>query len=452
LGKTHIAMAVNERLREENKVTKTLVLCPNYLKWKWASELATYTDSNYCVLNSTSHRRKLTLNSFEEGYLVVNYELLLQDWQQLIGIGFDVVIADEVTRIKNYQSKTKKLLKKFKPEYRWGLTGTPVSNRPDELYSIADWIDEYFFEKWYYFDKKYIVRNYFGGVERYVNLKELAERTSKIMISKTQEEVGSELPEVITETLPLEFTRKQAKLYDEVATSLELYLDVMLEKLLDSRNTDHETAKIRERFNALRMSCVCPLIFEHSTSKYIRQSMLDYHDEGAKIAAIKQLIDEKIKGTRDKMIIFSFYRGVVPIIAEYLDHQKIGYRILIGGMDAREAQDNIQDFSNKDSCQIFITTEAGDKGIDLQMAKYLVNVDIPFSWEKYEQRIGRMKRVGAKHKTTIVYNLVMKDSFEERQLQIVMRKGELSEAIRGKSDIDEIKPVDQSLRKFLKGE
>jgi superfamily II DNA/RNA helicase len=124
----------------------------------------------------------------------------------------------------------------------------------------------------------------------------------------------------------------------------------------------------------------------------------------------------------------------------------------MGGMDARETQKNIEAFNNEALCQVFITTEAGDKGIDLQVSRYLVNMDIPFSWEKYEQRIGRMKRVGATHNTVIVYNLVMRGSFEERQLQIVMRKGELSEAIRGKVDIDEIKPVDQSLRKFLKGE
>jgi SNF2 family DNA or RNA helicase len=311
-------LAVNERLREEGEVKKTLVICPNYLKWKWADELSRYTDSSYVVLDGSRNKRTSQTDSFVEDYLIVNYELLLQDYVQLMHIGFDVIIADEVTRIKNYQSKTKKVLKKLRPEYRWGLTGTPVANRPDELYSIVDWIDEHFFEKWFYFDKRYIVRNYFGGVDRYVNLKELAERTSKVMISMTQEEVGSELPEVITETIPLEFTKKQAKLYDEVAASLEEYLDVMVNKLLEDRDTDYETAKIRERFNALRMACVCPMIFEHSMSNYIRHSTFNYHDEGAKLAAIYELIEEKIQGTRDKMIIFSFYRGVIPLITGYL--------------------------------------------------------------------------------------------------------------------------------------
>jgi superfamily II DNA/RNA helicase len=198
--------------------------------------------------------------------------------------------------------------------------------------------------------------------------------------------------------------------------------------------------------------CVSPMLLKDSSSKYVLENFKECDDNGGKLFALEKLIEDKIWKTNDKMIIFSFYRGVVPLITEYLDSKKIGYEVLMGGMDARETQDKIVRFGNSDAVQVFVTTEAGDKGIDLQAAKYLVNMDIPFSWEKYEQRIGRMKRVGAKHTHTIVYNLIMHGSFEERQLQIVTRKGELSEAIRGKSNTDVVVPVDQSLRKFLKGE
>jgi SNF2 family DNA or RNA helicase len=452
LGKTHIAMCTNEKLREYREINRTLVVCPNYLKWKWAYEIANYTDVSCVVLDGNVNKRSNTLLGFDKGYLVINYELLLQDYKALLPLNFDVVIADEVTRIKSYNSKTKAVLNRFRTEYRWGLTGTPVSNRPDELYSIMGWIDYTFFGKWYDFDQRYIKRNFFGGVDRYINLQELAQKSSERMISRTQEEAGAELPEVIVETLPLSFTPTQKTLYDTVAASLEGYLDVMVSKLLNDERVAGEEAKVRERFNALRMACVCPMLFEHSKSSYIRQSGFKYHDVGAKIKALFELIDEKIVGTQDKMIVFSFYREVLPIIAAYLDTKKIGYHILMGGMDAKETQDKISDFNSNPKTLVFLTTGAGEKGIDLQSAKYLVQMDLPFSHESYEQRMGRIKRIGATHKSVVCYNLVMNGSFEMRQLQIVNRKGELSETIRGKSNIDSIKPVDQSLRQFLKGE
>jgi SNF2 family DNA or RNA helicase len=452
LGKTHIAMACNEKLREYRGIERTLIVCPNYLKWKWAYELDTWTDNCNVVIDGTPKHRQAQIGSFSEGYLIVNYELLLQDFQELLSYNFNVIIADEVTRIKNFKSKTKAALNRFRPDYRWGLTGTPVSNYPDELYSIMGWVDGNLFGKWYDFDQQYIIRNRFGGVDRYVNLQKLAGVSSKRMISMTQEEVGEGLPEVIIENLPLSFTPKQEKLYNEVALSLEGYLDVMVSKLLSDEELTGEEAKIRERINALRMVCICPRLLQGSGSKYIKKTLEDFNDDGGKVTALFKIIEDKVWKTNDKMVIFSFYRGLIPIIEEYLKEKKIGYLTLMGGMDARDTQNNIELFHNDPNKQIFLTTEAGDKGIDLQAAKYLVNMDIPPSWEKYEQRLGRVKRLYGKHKSVIVYNLMMKGSFEERQLQRTLRKGELSEVIRGKSNIDTLKPVDQSLRQFLKGE
>ena len=451
LGKTHVAMATNEKLREFRGITRTMVVCPNYLKWKWAYEIATYTDTACVVLDGNPNRRSDCLCDFVDGYLILNYELLLNDYKFLYPMDFEVIIADEVTRIKNFKSKTKQTLNRFRPDYRWGLTGTPVSNYPDELYSIMGWVDGKLFDKWYDFDQEYIVRNRFGGIDRYVNLQKLAQVSATRMISKTQEEVGEELPDVIIENLPVSFTVSQRRLYDEIAASLEGYLDVMVTKLLSEEKLTDEERKIRERFNALRMSCISPALMGLSSSKYVKG--LDATNEvGGKIKALMEIIDEKLVGNDDKMVIFSFYRGVIPIIEDYLTKKKIQFVTLMGGMDAQQTQENIIRFGRDSTCQVFLTTEAGDKGIDLQSAKYLVNMDIPESWEKYEQRIGRVKRLYGKHKSVVVYNLIMKGSFEERQIQRTNRKGELSEAIRGKSNIDTLKPADQSLRQFLKGE
>lgn len=458
LGKTHIAMASIEKLREADLAHKSLIICPNYLKWKWAYELETWTDTPYIVVDGTPTKRIPQYDNITEDItVVINYELLLRDIEILKTFSWDVIVADEVTRIKGYRSKTKKALKQLVSKYKLGLTGTPISNRPDELYSIMEWVDPTLFGKWYKFEQQYIIRGHFGEIQAYKNLQDLARVAAKRMITKSQEEAAEQLPDIQEIDLIVEPTTKQKSLYTLVASSLEMHLDRYVDFLLLEAHShaDYETAMIRQRFSALRQICVSPYILQFSLGQYVENikgfSNKYLDDVGAKILAVFDLIDEAIADNDNKMIIFSFYRNTLPLIETFLKKRRIRYRTIVGGMDGDEIIARARDFQNDPDIRVFLTTDAGEKGIDLQSANILVNLDIPFSWEKYEQRMGRIKRIGSKHTVCSIYNIILKDSFEERQLDILKQKRLLADTIQGKrDDVDILVPNEITLREFLK--
>lgn len=446
LGKTHVTMAAVE----EEELLPALVICPNYLKFKWEDEINTWTDTKVFVIDGTPKKRNLIYESAYESlnyYMVINYELLRQDIDILKHFYFTSITADEITAIKTYNSKTKRAIKKLQlPEYKIGLTGTPISNRPDELFSIMDWIEPTLYGNWWKFDKRYIRRGVFNQVESYVNLQELAERSALRMITKKQEEVSEQLPKVVIDNIRVPATAKQWSAYRQIALSLKSYLDIMVSDILegDSDKEDLTKAMIRQRFSALRQVSVCPKILEDSSSKYVQELALNFDDLGGKIPAVVELIDE----ATGKIVVFSFFRGVVDILDRILTMKGVSHLIIKGGSGSKNVYEQSKLFRTG-NYKVLLTTEAGDKGLDLQRANHLVNMDIPFSWEKYEQRIGRIKRIGSTHDTIFVYNFITKDSFEERLFSNVTNKGLLADAIQGRVKIDIVIPVEISLREFL---
>jgi SNF2 family DNA or RNA helicase len=446
LGKTHVSMAAVEKIGD----SRTLVICPNYLKYKWEAEIQRWTDSFSLVIEGTPKQRaKLYYNeALFADYVLINYELLLKDYRILKTLNFDIIIADEITRIKNFSSKTSKILKRFEAEYKWGLTGTPVGNKPDELFSIMEWIDRGLLGNWFTFDRAFVCRGYFREIVGYRNLQKLSKRTELRMISKLQEEVADELPEVQIQNILVNPTKQQAIAYDIIASSLEGNLDMMVRKLLEGVPKTLEEKKIRQRFSALRQVCVMPALLTLGNSKYAKGISLQAQlDDGAKVKALMDLIDD----TTDKMVVFCFYRGMINYLETQLTIKGIGFTKILGGMGAQYVNEQIVDFNTNPEKRILITSDAIEKGVDLQSARYLVNLDIPFSWEKYSQRIGRVKRIGSPHKLVNIYNIIIRGSFEERQAAILESKKDLALTIQGKTDSDTLQLPVESLRLFLQG-
>jgi SNF2 family DNA or RNA helicase len=447
LGKTVIVIAA----LEEVQAFPALIIVPNYLKYKWEAEIQRWTDTPVTVISGVKPKRLELYDSFTEGYMVINYELVLQDWKDLLRFDFVNITCDEVTRIKGYKSKTKRAIKKLKTGSKWGLTGTPIGNKPEELYSIMDWVAPSLFGRWGDFESRYIERGYFGQIEQYKNLQDLRVTASKRMLSKSQEEVADELPDVTYENIPVEFTKKQSKLYREIAFSLKYWLDMSVSSLIElgdeppQDKESLETAMIRQRFSALRQATISPMLLGYSDTKYVGSLSSSFDDIGPKIPAVLSLIEE----ASAKVVVFSFYRGVVEYLGRSLDALGVPYTTLWGGLGPEEPYRRASEFQKSKTKKVFLTTDAGEKGIDLQSAKYLINVDIPMSWEKFDQRAGRIKRLGSSHDNVFIYNIYVRESFETRQLSSLDAKRRLAYAIQGYSEEDTVVPTEMSLRDFL---
>ena len=143
LGKTIQAIATAELLKKEMGISKTLIICPTSLKYQWKAEIEKFSDSTVTVLEGNPLKRIKIYKTNESFYLIMTYNIVSRDWEQLNEMDADLVILDEAQRIKNWNTKISKSVKKLTMPYCVVLTGTPLENKLEELYSIIQFINPY---------------------------------------------------------------------------------------------------------------------------------------------------------------------------------------------------------------------------------------------------------------------------------------------------------------------
>jgi len=129
LGKTIQAIATAELLKKETGISRTLIICPTSLKYQWKAEIEKFTDSSVLVLEGNPLKREKIYNSYESFYLIMTYNIVSRDWEKLNGLDADLVILDEAQRIKNWETKIAKSVKKLTMPSCIVLTGTPLENK-----------------------------------------------------------------------------------------------------------------------------------------------------------------------------------------------------------------------------------------------------------------------------------------------------------------------------------
>ena len=222
-GKTVTTLAAMETLLESNEVKKILVVVPSSLKYQWAREIAKFTDSSCVVIDGTAAgRKKAWRTALSAQYVIVNPESLVNDMAHFEKHKFDAIVIDEATIIKTPRAKRSRMLKRIgkKFHYRFALTGQPIENRPEELFSIMEFVDPSVLGKFEVFDRTFIVRDHFGKPSRYRNLKALNESMQEVMIRKTREDIQDQLPQVINHFIPVPFDSAGAATYRVLASDL----------------------------------------------------------------------------------------------------------------------------------------------------------------------------------------------------------------------------------------
>jgi SNF2 family DNA or RNA helicase len=238
LGKTVLTIAAVERLMDEQKVTEPgLIICLSSLKYQWAESIKKFTNgSKPIVIDGTPEQRKrqydraMKWRTTGVDYIIMNYEQVVNDWEFVSKLPRGFIVLDEATAIKSFRSKRAKATKKLATcEYRFALTGTPVENgKPEELFSIMQFVDDSVLGRFDKFDMTFIVRNSWGGVDRYRNLPMLHEKMKEASVRKAQKDpdVAPFLPETIhKDPIYVNLDRKTAKLYKRIVDDLLLDLD-----------------------------------------------------------------------------------------------------------------------------------------------------------------------------------------------------------------------------------
>ncbi len=419
LGKTLQAIAVAVLKKDIYNLKRTLVICPASLKYQWQREIERFSHEKAVIVEGLRDDRREIYRIANEYFLIANYEAVLRDVTTIIKHPPDMIILDEAQRIKNYDTKTSHAVKSIPRKHALVISGTPLENRLLDLYSIMNFIDpEVLSPQWEfsmnhcYFDPE--KKNKITG---YYNLQQLKDRLSEYIIRREKSEVMQELPQVQEMTVPVELHEAQAEIHAGLAKSLAPILAKKYKTFFDMQ-------RIQQILTNMRMVC---------DSTYLYDKQTNY---SPKLDELQEILLEKldIVGARKKVLIFSEWKTMLQIISKRLSHHGINHVILSGEVPVSKRGKLIEEFAQNPDSLVFLSTEAGGTGLNLQFADTVINFDLPWNPAKKNQRIGRVNRIGQESPSITAINLVALDSIESRIADGIVLKESLFDAVLKEAD------------------
>jgi SNF2 family DNA or RNA helicase len=411
-----------------NDCKKILIICPSILKLNWFDELAKWDKGEKIVIAGTRTRREKLWKTKSKFY-ILNYELILKDFDLLDKIKWDLIIADEATRISNPKAKQSKLIKKINAKYRLALTGTPFNNSIQDVWNIIDFCRPDFLGTYWEFQDKYCLLDYFRTVTGYKNLDELKESIKTVMIRRLKNDVLKELPEKMYENIFVEFSKEEKQVYEAVKKELRNELKTLEINLATDRFLSNALVKM------IRLMQVTDSL-----------KLVSDREESTKIEVLKELLND-ILDVNSKAIVYTRFSKMADILVEKLS--EYNPLLISGRIDNDTRSKNVKKFTNEEKNKILIMTDAGSFGLNLQRAKYIIHVDLPWSISKIEQREGRAHRIGQSEKVT-VYKIIIANSIDEYILKTLYRKQkQSSELLSDKKRISRVKISKKDLKNIL---
>lgn len=422
LGKTIQAIGTAELLAREVGIERVLVVCPASVKSQWAAEIERFSGREAQVIlgNAENRAQQYSKSCF---FTICNYEQVLRDILSIELVNWDFIILDEGHRIKNWEAKTSQVVKGLRSPFALVLSGTPLENRVDELYSVVQFIDERRLAPAFRFFNRHRVVDERGKVLGYKNLGELRERLAPILLRRTRESVLDELPPRTTEIVRIPPSDEQISLHN----SHKHIVTTIINKQYIS---EMDLLRLQKALLMCRMAADGTFLVDKQEPGY--SSKLEHLEE-----ILRQLLGEKSR----KIVLFSEWTTMLDRIESIVETEGAEFVRLDGSVPQKRRRSLVQEFQTNPACRVFLTTNAGATGLNLQAADTIVNVDLPWNPAILEQRIGRAHRMGQKRPVHVLV-LVTEETIEERMLGTLSAKHELAQAV---LDVDsEIDAVDLS--------
>jgi superfamily II DNA or RNA helicase len=412
LGKTIQAIGACQMFCREQGIEKVLIICPTSLKYQWQSEINRFTGENALVVEGQPQIRweQYEQNNF---YKIVSYHTVANDIRKILSLNFDMIVLDEAQRIKNWKTKIAQSIKKIQTPYCVVLTGTPLENKIEELYSIVQFVNPYKLGPYYWFLDYYQVKNETGKIVGYQHLDEIGAQLADIVKRRKKSDVLLQLPDRMDKNLFVPMTEQQMDMHTE-------FQDIVGKLVHKWRRLGFLPEKDRQRLlinlNQMRMSCDSTYLFDQKTR----------HD--TKIGELLQILSEYFEGNQEKAVIFSQWERMTRIIGQELESAGIEYEYLHGDVPSKDRKALFDNFNQSDTCRVFLSTDAGSTGLNLQAASLIINMDIPWNPAILEQRIARIHRMGQKNSVSVI-NFVSKNTIEHRMLSVLKFKSSLAQGI-----------------------
>jgi len=408
LGKTVQTMAAVEILARRRGVERVLVVAPASVMYQWETEIQKFTHRPVQVVAGTSAQRDSRYRQ-PTFYRLIGYESAMRDVEKLNAWQPDVIVLDEAQRIKNWESKTTRAIKKLRSRYAMVLTGTPLENRLEELYSIVQFVDDRRLGPAFQFLNDHRILDADGVLKGYRNLEAIREKLSPILLRRTRDAVLGQLPARTDSTLLIEMTDEQRRLYNEHQHTLAILLGRKYLSELERRRVLCAIAN-------LRMLC--------NSTALVDPTM----DNAPKLDELEERLRDWMGGGPHKVVVFSQWEKMLRLTEPVLQRLGLGYVLLSGSVPGKDRRGLIDRFRNDPDCRVFLSTDAGGTGLNLQVADTVVNLEAPWNPAVLEQRIARVHRLG-QTRPVQVYHLVMRDSIEERVQRVLARKRDLFQSL-----------------------
>jgi superfamily II DNA or RNA helicase len=436
LGKTIQAIAATEILARHFGVSRVLVICPTSLKYQWQSEMARFAGRRgkqaARVMNGGRAQRQSDYG-LDDFCKITNYEKLQPDLDLIAAWAPELVIVDEAQRVKNWNTVAARALKRVDSSYAIVLTGTPLENKLEELISIVQFVDQHRLGPTWKLLHEHQVKDEAGRVTGYTGLDKIGQTLAPVMIRRRKSEVLRQLPSRTDQNVLVPMTEPQKLYHQENADTVARIVQRWRKTRFLS---DKDQRRLTCALQNMRMSCNSTYLLDQQT------------DHGVKADELTALLEQLFVTPEAKAVVFSQWTRTHDIVIRRLEARGIGYVSFHGGVPSERRPELIGRFRDDPACRVFLSTDAGSTGLNLQHASTLVNMDLPWNPAVLEQRIARVHRLGQAQPVQVI-NFVAKGSIEEGMLSVLAFKRSLSEGILDGGN-GEISLGGSRLNRFLK--
>ncbi len=399
-----------------------LIVCPASLVYNWAAECEKFTpDLHVEVVAGTKAQRRKAIAAIAAGntdghdepsapdVVVTSYNLLRRDVDDYKTCRFALMALDEAQYIKNHATKLAKAVKQVTADHRFALTGTPIENRLSELWSIFDFLMPGLLGSYTQFREKYEQPIMAPGPEHSVMADKLQALVGLFIKRRLKKDVLTDLPDKFENILTVRLEGEQRRLY----AAHEQRLRATLTKTKDA---DFNVKKIRilAEFTLLREICCDP-----------RLVYADAKNHSAKLDAISDLVASCIDDNR-KTLIFSQFTSYLDLIGARLAEQGVRYYTITGETPKKRRVELVEEFNGNDVPVFLISLKAGNTGLNLVGASVVVHADPWWNAAAQNQATDRAHRIGQQQDVN-VYQIVAKDTIEERILKLQQAKNDLAQ-------------------------
>ncbi len=413
LGKTIQVIALilsRKELAAEDRKSTSLIVCPASLVYNWEEEFKRFAPSVKVktVTGTQAERKKLLAAKKLPEVLITSYDLLKRDIGSYEDLSFDIEIIDEAQFIKNAQAAASKSVKVIRADHRFALTGTPIENRLSELWSIFDYLMPGFLYTYERFRSDYET-----AITKYKDedvTKQLRNMVGPFILRRLKEDVLKDLPDKIEEVRFSRFDTSQRKLYDAQVTHMK--------KLLESGDFEDGKGRIKvlAELTKIRQICCDPELITAG-----------YKGESAKRASCLELVQSAIDGGH-KILLFSQFTSMFELLEKDLKESGIEFYKITGQTPKEERIKLVHAFNENEVPLFLISLKAGGTGLNLTGADVVIHYDPWWNLAAQNQATDRAHRIGQTKKVS-VFKLIVKDTIEEKIVEMQNAKKDLADAI-----------------------